>query len=160
MHGRVLVGGAVLSWLVSLHGTPAAQTRPGQELPAGEGRDTVVAVCSDCHDVDVIAAQRRSRIEWQDIVQDMAARGGAATEDDIQIIVQYVVANIGRVNVNRAAAVDLEEIVQLSAPEASAIVEFRMHGGDFRTLEDLRKVPALDFARIQERKDRIVFTGP
>jgi cytochrome c553 len=55
-HGHGLVAVAVLSWLVSLHGTLAAQTRPGQELPAGDGRDTVVAVCSDCHDVDVIAA--------------------------------------------------------------------------------------------------------
>ena len=74
--------------------------------------------------------------------------------------VQYVVANFGRVNVNRASEEDLVEIVPLSASEASAIVEFRMREREFRALEDLRKVPGVDFTKIQERKDRIVFTGP
>jgi competence protein ComEA len=90
----------------------------------------------------------------------MAGRGGAATEDDTRVIVDYVVAHFGLVNVNRASEGDLVEIVQLSASDAAAIVEFRMREGEFRTLDDLRKVQGVDFATIQERKDRIVFTGP
>ena len=50
-------------------------------------------------------------------------------------------------------------IVQLTKDEADAIVDFRTKQGEFRTLEDLRKVPGLDFARIQERKDHIGFSG-
>jgi DNA uptake protein ComE-like DNA-binding protein len=34
-----------------------------------------------------------------------------------------------------------------------------MREGDFHVLEDLKKVPGLDFPRIEERKNRIVFTG-
>src|SRR3990170_1615935 len=98
MHVRVLTGVAMLTWLASRHGMPSAQTRPGAELPPGEGLDTVVAVCGDCHALDVIPAQRRSRIEWQDLVQDMAGRGGTATEDDTRVIVDYVVAHFGLVN--------------------------------------------------------------
>ena len=52
------------------------------------------------------------------------------------------------------------EIVQLSASDAAAIVEFRMREGEFRTLDDLRRVRGVDVATIPERKDRIVFTGP
>jgi competence protein ComEA len=150
----------MLMWVAALCGTPLAQAGPGAQLPEAEGRETVIAVCSDCHDVDVVAAQRRSRVEWQEIVQEMAGRSGTASDEDVQAIVRYVVASFGRVNVNRAAERDLVDIVELSASEASAIVEFRMREGEFGSLEDLRKVPGLDFARVQERKDRIVFTGP
>ena len=144
-------------WLAAVHGALSAQNG---DLPAGEGRETVIRICGDCHGVEKIPSPRRSRAEWQDLVEEMAGRNGVATPDDIRTIVQYVVVNFGRVNVNRASGADLVEIVQLTAAEASAIVEFRTREGDYLTLEDLRKVPKLDFARIQERKDRIGFSGP
>src|SRR5215216_1863568 len=157
---RIVMATALLFWVAALRATPATQSPPGGELPAGEGRDLVVSSCGECHALDRVAAQRRSRAEWQDMVQDMASRSGVATEDDIKVIVQYVVVHFGRVNVNRGSAADLVEIADLTAEEAVAIVEFRKQHGEYRALDDLRTVPGLDFARIEERKDRIGFTGP
>ena len=156
---HLLVTTVLLIWLVALKATPLTQSRP-RDLPPGEGRDEIMTHCSDCHGIEKVTSPRRSRAEWQDLVQDMAARNGVATDDDIKVIVRYVVANFGRVNVNRATAADLLDIVQLAADEAAAIVDFRNQAGEYRALEDLRKVPGIDFAKIQERKDRIVFTGP
>jgi competence protein ComEA len=147
-------------WVVALAATPSTQARRPGELPPGEGRDLVISLCGDCHGPEKVTDVRRSRAEWQDMVQDMASRAGVATPDDITAIVQYVVVHFGKVNVNRGAEADLAEIANLTASEASAIVEFRKQQGDYRTLEDLRNVPGLDFARIQERKDRLGFTGP
>ena len=153
----VLWSMAALSASAASSAASAAQSRPG-ELPEGEGRDVVEAICSNCHGLDQVAAQRRTRGEWEYLVEDMASRAGAGA-DDIKAIVGYVVAHFGRANVNNAPESDLVVIVDLTQAEATAIVEYRKKEGDYRTLEDLRKVPALDFARIQARKDRIVFTG-
>ena len=157
---QCLTSSATLMWLIAWHGALSAQEGRAGDLPDGEGRETVIRVCGDCHGVEKIPSPRRSRAEWQDLVEEMAARNGVATPDDIHTIVQYVVANFGRVNVNRSSEGDLVGIVQLTASEASAIVEFRKRAGDYQTLDDLRKVPGLDFTRIQERKDRIGFSGP
>jgi competence protein ComEA len=160
IHVRILMAAAVLLWGTALRATPSTPARQAGELPAGEGRELVISICGDCHGPEKVTEMRRSRAEWRDMVQDMASRNGVATEDDITVIVQYIVMHFGRVNVNRGSEADLVEIVGLTPGEAAAIVEFRKPHGDYRALEDLRKVPGLDFGRIQERKDRIGFTGP
>jgi competence protein ComEA len=161
MHVRIFMAAAVLMWAMVLRTTtPAAQSRRPGELPEGDGRDLVASVCGDCHGTEKVTEVRRSRAEWQDTVQDMASRSGVATEEDIKAIVQYVVVHFGRVNVNRGSETDLVEIAGLTSTEAAAIVEFRKQHGDYRALDDLRQVPGVEFARIEERKDRIGFTGP
>ena len=77
---RLLTGILALVWLTAARGALSAQGGRADDLPAGEGRETAIRICGDCHGV--------------------------------------------------------------------------------HTLDDLRKVPALDFARIQERMDRIGFSGP
>jgi competence protein ComEA len=160
VHMRLAMAAALFIWVAALRATAAMPSPQAAELPAGDGRDLVMSTCGDCHGLEKVSAQRRSRAEWQDMVQDMASRTGVATEDDIKVIVHYVVVHFGRVNVNRGSAADLVEIADLTPEEAAAIVEFRKDHGEYRALDDLRKVPGLDFARIQERKDRIGFTGP
>jgi len=41
--------------------------------------------------------------------------------------------------------------------EAEAIVKYRTDKGPFKTLEDLKKVPDLDFKKVEAQKDRLVF---
>jgi competence protein ComEA len=160
MKARIAIALAAVLWLVAADASTSARAVQRGALPPAEGRDTVMTVCGDCHEAEVMAAQRRSRIEWETLIEDMTSRNGAATEDDKKIIVGYALRHFGRVNVNTGTADDIVQIVQLTPAEAAAIVSYRQQAGEFKSLDDLRKVPDLDFARIQERKDRIGFTGP
>src|SRR5262245_15816243 len=144
---RGLTGLAATLWLAAVATTPMAQGQR-RDLPDDEGSETVATICGDCHGADRVSAQRRSRVEWQALVEDMAGRNGVATEEDINTIVAYVVKHFGRVNVNKAAEKDLVEIVDLSQPEAAAIVDYRKRQGDYKTLDDLKKVPELDAAKV------------
>jgi competence protein ComEA len=62
-----------------------------------------------------------------------------------------------KVNVNHEAAKGLQDQLALTDKEAQAIVDYRGKNGDFKTLDDLKKVPGLDGAKIDAKKDRIAF---
>ena len=72
--------------------TPAAQN----SLPPGPGHDLMVRVCSGCHSPAVAASQRLSPQEWNSLVQDMAARGAVATDDEFDQITQYLANSFPR----------------------------------------------------------------
>jgi competence protein ComEA len=146
-------------WIAAGHAPTPVQAIQ-RALPPGEGRETVITICGDCHGPEVVGSQRRTRVEWETLIEDMAARNAVATDEEKTIILTYTLHNFGRVNINIATAEDVAQIVQLKPAEASAILDYRQKSGEFKTLDDLRNVPGLDFARIQERKDRIGFTGP
>lgn len=149
-----------LLWVVAAHASISAGTQRRGGLPPGEGRDIVVRVCGDCHDAEQTGNSYRSRIEWEMLIDDMMNRGGNATDDEKKTIVGYVLRNFGKVNINTAAADDITQIIDLPQAQAAAIVDYRQKSGEFKTLDDLHKVPGIDFAKIQERKDRIGFAGP
>jgi competence protein ComEA len=129
------------------------------ELPPGPGRDTLVRVCSDCHGVDLFEGQRRTRDQWREVVNDMVARGANSTDDDTKAIVNYLATALGRVNVNKAAESDISSVLELTDAEASAIVGHRTSAGEFKNLDDLKKVPGLEFSKVEAKKDRITFAG-
>jgi competence ComEA-like helix-hairpin-helix protein len=51
----------------------------------------------------------------------------------------------------------LETGLGITAKEAAAIVTYRTDKGAFKVLDDLKKVPDLDFKKIEAQKDRIAF---
>ena len=64
---------------------------------------------------------------------------------------------IERVNVNTATAIQLESGLSLRRSQAAALIAYRKEHGNFKTLEDLKKVPQLESAKLDEKKDRITF---
>ena len=156
---RLGIGIAAVVWMVAAH-APAPVAAIQRALPPGEGRETVITICGDCHGPELVGSQRRSKVEWETMIEDMAARNAVATDEEKKVILTYTLHNFGRVNINTATAEDVAQIVQLKPAEAAAIVDYRQKSGEFKTLDDLRKVPGVDFTGIQERKDRIGFTGP
>jgi competence protein ComEA len=86
--------------------------------------------------------------------------------------VKYLAANFGpdkgdndskpsatkKININTATAAELTDVLELSQRDASAIVQHRTEKGDFKDWSDLRKVPDIDLKRLQEQKERILFT--
>jgi competence protein ComEA len=144
--------------IVASTGTTVPVLALDGDLPEGEGREVVERVCGDCHGVDLVASQVRTRTEWQLLVEEMIGRGAAATADDQTAIISYAFTHFGRVNVNRATEDDLVVVLRVTSDEAKAIVNHRSRG-EFRSLDDLRQVPGLDSARIDERKQHVAFTG-
>ena len=158
-HSPILLAAAAI-FLVTLASVPTtAQSGRASELPPGEGKDALLRACSDCHGMEVIEGQRRTRRAWQDSVEDMVARGAEASEHDVQLIVAYLTRVLGRVNVNRATTDEIHTIVELPESAAAAVVEYRTREGEFKSLADLKKVPGIDAAAIDAKKDRIVFSG-
>jgi competence protein ComEA len=60
------------------------------------------------------------------------------------------------VNVNKAGELELESL-SLTRAEAEAVVQYRTDKGAFKTLDDLKNVPGLDYKKIEAKKSRIVF---
>jgi len=131
---------------------------PAQSLPEGSGKNLVEVICTSCHSTERIADKRWSRPQWQDKVLEMLQEEPDVTQAERDQIVDYLAKSFpARVNVNRAAAKDIETGLELSAENAAAIVRYRDQNGGFRTIGDLKKVPGVDAAKIEAKKDRLEF---
>jgi competence protein ComEA len=126
----------------------------GRPLP---GKEAAERVCSNCHELETVTAARRTRIGWQRIVEDMAARGAEGSEEDFAAIVSYLTAAFGKVNVNTASAEELEKTLGLSASEAKAIVDYREKNGKIGDFEQLTKVPGLSAEKLRPKRPLIAF---
>ena len=62
----------------------------GQDLPEGDGKKLVQEVCSGCHGLDIVVAQRTDKSGWQQIVDYMVQRGASAKDDEIVKMVDYL----------------------------------------------------------------------
>jgi competence protein ComEA len=122
-------------------------------------KQTFQRVCIDCHGMEMVDGKHYRREVWQQTVEQMVRRGAQASEDDLQTIVDYLAANYAptKIHVNSESASDLQLDLPLTSKVASAIVHYRQEHGDFKTLDDLAKVPDLDRAILDENKDRFVF---
>ena len=135
-------------------GASRAQTTP---LPEGPGKDTLVASCGACHDVDTVVAKRRTSDDWRLMIEGMISRGAVATDDEVVILHKYLTRHVGLVNVNSASSDELQLALEITSQEADAIVKHRSDRGEFADLEALKSVPGLDSKRVNEWKDHVVF---
>jgi competence protein ComEA len=130
------------------------------QLPDAPGKEAVMALCATCHGPEVIAGHHQSRDEWVSTIQNMITRGAEGSEEQFTAVLNYLVKNFGpqavKVNVNQATAADLQSGLGLTDKEAAAIVKQR-EKGPFKAIEELKKVPDLDYKKIEAQKDRIVF---
>lgn len=131
------------------------------QFPEGAGKDVTLQLCGNCHDANIVRAHRQSRDEWIATIQKMMAAGAQGTEEQFTAVLDYVSKNFGpqaaTVNVNEASAPDLVQGLGLTDKEAAAIVKYRTDKGHFKSLEDLKKVPDLDFKKVEAQKDRLQF---
>lgn len=71
----------------------AAPAAPADEyafMPAGEGREETIRICSGCHELQLVADQRRSRQEWFDTVQFMVDRGAMGSPAELARVTDYL----------------------------------------------------------------------
>jgi competence protein ComEA len=131
-------------------------------LPEGPGKIETEKVCAQCHELERSISLRQDRAGWQATVDKMVGLGMKASEKDLQAAVEYLAAHypasdVPPLDVNKARAIELESTLSLPRSQAALIVQYRSKNGDFKSIEDLKKVPGVDTAKIEAKKDRLVF---
>src|SRR5204863_4698254 len=121
--------------------------KAGRDHNPGSGKETFASVCSLCHSMSIPMGKQFTPKEWELKVTEMLQEEPDVTRDERAAILEYVAANFkpgGRIYVNMAGAKDLQAALEVTAAEAEAIVRYRQSQGDFKSFEDLKKVPNFD----------------
>ena len=132
------------------------------KLPDGPGKFETEKLCQGCHDIAQSVSLRQDRNGWAATLTKMVGLGVKATDQELHILVDYLAKHfpaeeIPPVNVNTARAIQLESRLSLKRSEAAAILRYRNDHGTFQSLADLLAVPGIDVAKIEAKKDRLVF---
>ena len=152
-----LLRSALLPALIALLATKAWAV-----LPDGPGKAETEKLCVQCHDLAKTVSVRQDRNGWGVTMTKMVALGAKFSTQDFNTILEYLTENfpaeeLPPVNVNKARAIQLESRLSLKRSEAAKILRYRKEHGDFKSIEDLKNVPGVDFAKIEAKKDSLVF---
>lgn len=126
----------------------AVQPEAGSEPPAA-----FTKVCVRCHASDKVVEGRRYPAQWEQVLEQMVARGATGTEEELDTVYDYLVTQYGRVEINRAAADEIARVLHLEPAAADAIVKQRPYA-DFEALTAVAGVPV---DALKKRRDAIVF---
>ncbi|MBI4903891.1 MAG: helix-hairpin-helix domain-containing protein [Acidobacteria bacterium] len=132
----------------------AAAAAPYPDRP---GKKTVEKICGACHGLKLMEPMRRTRAAWQTSIDDMLTRGMKAEESEIEEAVNYFARYFSRLNINKATAAEIADVLDLPAPQAEALVRYREKNGPIPNYDALEKVPGLDAKKLSEQRDRIAF---
>jgi competence ComEA-like helix-hairpin-helix protein len=147
-----------LAWLlIAAASIAAGQNKPAQ-LPEGKGREAVKKICTTCHEIGSVTGSRRTRIGWEQNVDDMVSRGAEGSDEDLQAVVDYLTTYFGKVNVNSASAKDLQATLGFTEHEARAVVTYREQAGKIKDFEQLKQVPGMDQEKLQAKRPQIAFS--
>jgi competence protein ComEA len=132
------------------------------QLAEGPGQAEPERICKPCHELERSISIRQDRAGWQATMDKMVALGATGTPKEFDAVVEYLAKNfpaaeVSRINVNKARAIDFESGLSLTRSQAAAIIQYRTKTGDFKSVEDLKKVPGVEIAKIEAKKDRLVF---
>jgi competence protein ComEA len=165
MRFRVKCGLALLM-LAAVAGASIGQETPqpvlsGEGLPDGPGKDVTVRACAPCHEARRAASARLTREGWAAVIDSMRKRGAKVSDEDFPVILEYLSTHflgeaLQPLNLNTATQIDLEAAGGLLRREAAAVIQYRAQHGRFKSVDDLKKVPGLDFRKIERRKDAVV----
>ena len=156
--------GLIMATAVALAaaGQESQVSRPsGEGLPDGPGKDVTVRACGTCHEGRRAASVRLTRDGWAAVIEDMQKRGATVSDQEFPIVLDYLATHflgeaLQPLNLNTASQIDLEAAGGLLRREAAAVIRYREQHGRFKTVDDLKNVPGLDFKKIENRRDAIV----
>lgn len=140
----------------------AAGVAFAQELPEGPGKAEVERMCKGCHELARSISPRQDRDAWRITLNKMTAFGMKGTDSDMALVLDYLAKaypadDVPRLRINKCTAIEIESILGLRRSQAAALIAYREKNGDFKNLDDLKKVPNIDPAKIDAKKDRILF---
>jgi len=163
---RLLALCGLLSMILAAAGSAAGQVSQqaelsGEGLPEGPGKDVTVRACAPCHEARRAASVRLTRDGWAAVIDSMEKRGAKVSEQEFPVILDYLATHfpgeaLQPLNLNTASQIDLEAAGGLLRREAAAVIRYREQHGRFKTVDDLKNVPGLDFKKIESRRDAVV----
>jgi competence ComEA-like helix-hairpin-helix protein len=150
----------VLLLLVAGSGSPDALLAAQNVLPDAPGRDITVRLCANCHAAETVASVRHTPEGWRDVIAKMVAAGAEGTEQELETVLQYLSTQFPveaqkALNLNTATAIELESVAGLLRKEAAALIAHREKNGPCKKLEDLKKIAALDYKKVEARKEHV-----
>jgi competence ComEA-like helix-hairpin-helix protein len=116
-----------------------------------------VKVCVRCHASEKVVEGRRYPAQWDQVIEQMVARGATGTEAEFDVVYDYLVAQFGRVAINTAPADEIAQVLHLEPNVADAIVQHRTTAGKFADFDALAAVPGMPVAALEKLRDAIVF---
>jgi competence protein ComEA len=125
------------------------------KFPEGPGKAAVLKVCKGCHPPEIIAIKRHTREEWENVITTMINAGATGTDDEFNLVADYLTEHfpkLTRTNVNKASGSELVAGLGLTQKDADALVAYRQKNGDFKSMEDLKKIPGIDAAKLNPEK--------
>ena len=145
---RWVVVGVVLavSWACGVAAPAPDLAREGESLKA---------VCSKCHNLQMVMDTPMSYEAWHDTVQTMVDRGATGTDQQFDDVMDYLHRTMTTINVNTADVGELEIVLGVSETAAKAIVS-RRGSRKFSGLADLKSVAGVDGAAV-DAKGRLIF---
>jgi len=168
----LMTGALVALWLASAVVTSARQAPAqapapvmlvpsGEGMPDGPGKDVTVRSCGTCHEARRAASARLTRAGWAAVIDSMVGRGAIIAPDQVPVVLDYLSTHfLGEaaqpLNINTAPQIDFESAGGLLRREAAAVVRYREQYGRFKSVDDLKKVPGLDFRKIDRRRDAFI----
>ena len=137
-------------------------TAPAQQQSASNpaddpANDLFIQTCNRCHDAARITAVRRTKTEWEEVINKMIERGATGSEEDFVTVFGYLRRHYGKVYINSAAPDEMTTSLALTSKDADAIVAYRKANGTFQDFEAVKKVPGIDVKTLEEHKEAVAF---
>jgi competence protein ComEA len=135
---------------------PAAQ-QPAASAETDPAHELFLATCNRCHDAARITALRRTKVEWEEVINKMIERGATGSEDDFMTVFGYLRRHYGKVYINTAGSEEMTATLGLSNKDAEAILSYRKAHGSFADFDAVKKVPEIDVKTLEGHKDAVAF---
>jgi DNA uptake protein ComE-like DNA-binding protein len=116
----------------------------------------VKEVCGKCHAIGVFLNKPRAWDRWNDVFADMTRRGADGTTDQLALVTKYFLQNLTLVNVNTSPAEELGWVLEVSDNVVATVMAQRQVK-PFANLAQLKALPGVDAAKLEQRKTRIIF---
>src|SRR5580700_6086832 len=99
------------------------------DMPEGPGKGTTVRICTGCHGAEMFSAYHKTADDWDRTITTMTEKGLSITDADYATVLDYLSTCLGpntpKVNINKAAACELTQLLGVSQDSANAIVAYR-----------------------------------
>ena len=157
-----LLTAAAFAWFVSVLTAAAPVQQPAAQQPAASAEtdpahELFMATCNRCHDAARITALRRTKTEWEEVINKMIERGATGSEEEFMTVFGFLRRHYGKVYINSATSEEITTTLGLSNKDAEAVVTFRKANGNFQDFDAVKKVPDIDVKTLEGHKEAVAF---